>query len=158
MKKIFTEIIRVFSFFSIMFFFLLSSCTDPSQSKDVTKDFRSIVDEYFESYLELDPLFATSIGDHRFDDKLTISISKEQREKQLLLVQRFLSIVKKISSKNLTEEDFLTYEMFIQDLQNNEKLLKVDLDYLMPFNQFNSFFPILPNLLRGLVLLLLIPS
>ena len=144
----------------LLFLFILvlglsSSCNHSisPQSKEVheeaSKQLSSLVDGYFESYLELDPLFATSIGDHRFDDKLPISISKEQREKQMALVQSSLAKAKEISSKNLKVEDLLTYEMFVRDLQSEENLLQVDLDYLMPFKQKDSFFSDFAELAAG---------
>ena len=39
-----------------------------------------LFEDYFERQMQLNPLIATFIGDHRYDDKLTNNISPEQRE------------------------------------------------------------------------------
>ena len=116
------------------------SIQEDSSQTEAAEQLQSVVDAYFESYLKLNPLFATSIGDHRFDDQMTIDISLEYREKEALLTRTFLEQVRKIGSKKLSGQDLITYEMFVQDLQALENLQKVDLSYLLPFNQFDSFF------------------
>jgi uncharacterized protein (DUF885 family) len=148
------KILKTVSFSSLMLLGALSSCSKiepPSQDvrEDVTKEFRGIVNDYFESYLQLDPLFATSIGDHRFDDKMAISISSAERESLKALIQSSLDKVKKIPSEDLNEQDKLTYEMFLDDLQSQQQLLMVGLDHLMPFNQFSSFFSNFAELSSG---------
>ncbi len=141
------KLINVLSFSVITTLAVLSNSCSPSSNptskvskEEASKTLNRIVDEYFDAFLQLNPLFATSIGDHRFDDKMNVSISKEQRAKQLHLSHRFLEMGKKIPLDQLDVEDRLTCEMFVRDLQSDVELLKVDLDYLMPFNQFSSFF------------------
>ena len=48
-----------------------------------------MLEDYFEEFLKLAPLFATSIGDYRYDDQLAIVISEEQRERRRGLYQRY---------------------------------------------------------------------
>ncbi len=148
---------KICKMLSISFLVLLgalTSCskiepTSEEKTKEITKKFHAVVHDYFESYLELDPLFASSIGDHRFDDKMTILIGKEERKQLKDLVETSFDKVKKIPGEVLKEQDKLTYEMFVEDLQSEKKLLKVGLDYLMPFNQFDSFFSNFAELASG---------
>lgn len=134
---------------------ILASCQSSTSSlskeseENVSKYFNAMVEAYFDRYLELNPLFATAIGDHRFDDKMNISISKEIKNKRLDLVRTYLSKAEKISLDRLSVQDRLTCEMLIRDLKSDEELLKVGLDDLMPFNQFDSFFSDFAELASG---------
>lgn len=148
------KLFNILSFSAITAIGMLSGCSSSRASstmnqEEVSKQLRAMVDEYFEAILELNPLFATSIGDHRFDDQMTISISKEFREKQMLVTKKYLEKGKGISAKKLGIEDSLTYAMFMSDLQSDLDLQKVDIDYLMPFNQFSSFFSDFAELASG---------
>jgi uncharacterized protein (DUF885 family) len=120
----------------------IAGCTTSQKQlspEEASKELNKIVDAYFESYLKLDPLFATSIGDHRYDDRLTIPISASFRQKQKELTEKGLLEVKKIPKEKLSGQDLLTYEVFFRDLEVSKEMQKVDLSYLMPFDQFNSF-------------------
>ena len=46
-----------------------------SQPVSASQQLRQMLEDYFEEFLELAPLFATSVGDHRYDDRLGIVIS-----------------------------------------------------------------------------------
>ena len=52
------------------------------ESRGETRGLEEIFEAYFEANLQLFPTFATSIGDHRYDDQLGITISEEHRAKQ----------------------------------------------------------------------------
>src|SRR5215468_11397900 len=56
-----------------------------------SQQLRQMLDDYFEEFLKLAPLFATSIGDDRYDDQLAIVISEEQRGRRRSLYQRYHS-------------------------------------------------------------------
>ena len=84
---------------SILFCALLLSCSTDGrlrqpQTAEQTADSRElqqIFERYFEDYLQLFPTFATSIGDHRFDDQFEISISEEHLAKQRELYLKSLA-------------------------------------------------------------------
>jgi uncharacterized protein (DUF885 family) len=99
----------------------------------------SILDEHFEATLKLDPLFATSIGDHRYDAELPVSILPEHRKKEELLAESSLRRIRNFGCRDLPETDLLTCLTFEEEIQNQLALLKADLDDLAPFNQFWSF-------------------
>src|ERR1043166_1789965 len=79
-------------------FLLLGCSTDARRSLSTgepitnveSHKLREVFEEYFEAYLPLFPTFATSIGDHRYDDQLGITISEEHRAKQRDLYRRSL--------------------------------------------------------------------
>ena len=121
----------------------LSACsTAPQKTENAGPrviQLNGILDSYFESYLKLDPLFATSIGDHRYDDQLPISIRPEHRAMQKALIEESLRQVRDLGCRDMPESALLNCMTFEDDLGASLALLKVDLDDQMPFNQFDSF-------------------
>ncbi len=118
---------------------LLSCSTDghlrQPQTAEQTADSRElqqIFERYFEDYLQLFPTFATSIGDHRFDDQFEISISEEHRAKQRELYLKSLGELTGIKTAKLEADDRLNYAVLeysltlrLQGLQFNRHLLPV---------------------------------
>jgi len=119
-----------------------SSAQKPSVTPVSAKSVKmnQVIDDYFESFLKLYPLFATSIGDHRFDSEMTIVPSDEHRKQELNLVETTLAIVSAMGCNDLNHQDTLTCEAFIHDMQASGELLRTDLGHLMPVDQFSSFF------------------
>ncbi|MDZ4729903.1 MAG: DUF885 domain-containing protein [Xanthomonadales bacterium] len=101
-----------------------------------------LFEEYFEGYLELNPTFATFIGDNRFNDQYANDIGPEWLAAAQELEQASLDRLMTIDATLLNEEDLLNYEIFKaereMDLRNFDFA-----DELMPLNQFrgvhNSF-------------------
>jgi uncharacterized protein (DUF885 family) len=104
-----------------------------------------IVEQYFEEYLQLFPTFATSIGDHRYDDQLTISISDEHRGKQRDLYLRCHAELAQVRRDNLARQDRLNYAVFERLLAQRLEGLKFS-QHLLPVRQLNSLaveFPLM---------------
>ncbi|MCB0292167.1 MAG: hypothetical protein KDH97_18065, partial [Calditrichaeota bacterium] len=57
---------------------------------------QELFEDYFEEFLQLNPLFATSIGDHRYNDQLAIDISESHRRKQEEMARRYLAAIGRI--------------------------------------------------------------
>jgi uncharacterized protein (DUF885 family) len=113
--------------------------SNPATPSDAarTAQVESIVDQYFEEYLKLFPLFASSIGDHRYDDQLENTDAAEHREKYLSVIQGALQ---KVQDAGGCVAGHLTCEIFLDDLQSQQELVKNPLYYRLPFDQFDSFF------------------
>lgn len=96
-------------------------------------DFHALLDESWEWQLVQSPVFASSLGDRRFNDKWAdLSIQAiEARHQQR---QTFLDRLSAIDSSVLSVSDQLNYDLFRRELHN-------DIDghqyknYLMPINQ-----------------------
>lgn len=105
-----------------------------------SEELASLVDEYFERYIELNPLTATAIGDHRWDDRLPNNIGSDHRIEEEALEREFLARIEQIDPDTLNAQDLLTWEVF-----NRERSLAVEgfqyPSWLLPVNQFSS----LPN-------------
>jgi uncharacterized protein (DUF885 family) len=100
----------------------------------------TIVEAYYDKYLELNPLQATFIDDHRFDDRLANDIGPEVIAKSLALEKQYLDEVQKIDPKTLSDQDRLTYEIFLRDRRTAIEGFDFPGE-LIPINQFFS----LPN-------------
>lgn len=119
--------------------FAACSSSPKIKSQDRGAQMNQIVDQYFEENLRLDPLFATAIGDHRFDDQMVIGISEETKILNIALVQKSLNAIHALGCQNLNRQDTLTCETFTADLESLQKVLQTQLSDLMPFNQLENF-------------------
>jgi uncharacterized protein (DUF885 family) len=102
-------------------------------------------DEYFEEYLELFPTVATSIGDHRYDDRLGIAIGEEHRRKQRDLYCKYLGALESILKDRLEREDRLNHAVFERLLTQRLEALRFE-QHLQPVRQIQSMaveFPLL---------------
>src|SRR5690606_39487887 len=50
------------------------------QEEDASAELEALVEEFFDRQLELNPLYATAIGDLRFNDRMANQIGPEHRE------------------------------------------------------------------------------
>ena len=106
---------------------------------------QKIFDQYFEDYLKLFPTFATSIGDHRYDDQLGIAISEEHRAKQRDLYTSSLSKLANVRREQLEAFDVLNYAAFERMLSQRLEGLTFN-QQLLPLRQLSSLpveFPIM---------------
>jgi uncharacterized protein (DUF885 family) len=97
----------------------------------------ALVDRYFEEQLKLQPVGATYLGDNRYNDKYTNSLSpkfvadSEKRERQ------YLKKIESIDPASLTGTDRITYDVFKYDRES--ALAGVPFPgELMPIDQFNN--------------------
>jgi uncharacterized protein (DUF885 family) len=97
----------------------------------------ALVEEYFDKVLEMNPLYATSIGDHRFDNHLANNIGPEYRRKSEALDREYLERVLAIDPASLTGQDRLTYDTFRWSREMDVAGYRFP-DYLQPINQFYS--------------------
>jgi uncharacterized protein (DUF885 family) len=82
-----------------------------AQNAEAAKLYR-VVETYFDQYLELNPIHASSLGDHRFDDRFGDYASLSWVADSLGIVQEALEKLDAVDPKQLKGEDLLTYEAF----------------------------------------------
>ena len=122
----------------------LGTGTSPVVSAESRK-LGEIFEQYFEAYVELFPLFATRIGDHRYDDRLTVNISAEHRARQRKLWRETLDQLAAIKLDDLTVKEGLYHETLVRALRRREEAANFP-GYLLPVNQLGSLpidFPLL---------------
>src|SRR5262245_52558536 len=116
-----------------------------SQPSTESQQVREMLEAYFEEFLELAPLFATSVGDHRYDDRLGIVISEEQRERRRVLYERYQGKIAAFPKERLEADDRLILAVFERTLARNLDALRFN-QHLQPVRQLNSMpvdFPVL---------------
>jgi uncharacterized protein (DUF885 family) len=101
----------------------------PAQVLDV------LVEDYYEHYLELDPLVATANGDMRFNDRLPNTLGEQWLADLLALEQDSLAKVMAIDPASLDAQHRLTYEQFRYGREIAVAGFRFP-DELLPFNQF----------------------
>jgi uncharacterized protein (DUF885 family) len=111
-----------------------------SAPADPAKTLNDLVEAYFERILEMNPLFATFIDDHRYDDRLANNISPEAVAAATALEREYLAEAEKIDPNGLSGQDRLTWDIFVRDRKLNIEGATYPAE-LLPINQFFS----LPN-------------
>lgn len=104
---------------------------------DTAAEFAAMLDEHFERTLEMNPVFATSIGVDRYNHQYANSIGPEYRAEQHELDVEFLARLEDIDRDELGEQDRLSYDMF--RLKREMALAGEQFPWhLAPMNQFYS--------------------
>jgi len=115
------------------------------QSAIESQQLRQMLEDYFEEFLKLAPLFATSIGDHRYDDQLAIVISEEQRGRRRALYRNYQNRLAAIPRERLEADDQLILAVFERTLRRNLEALQFN-QHLQPVRQLSSMavdFPVI---------------
>jgi uncharacterized protein (DUF885 family) len=97
----------------------------------------SLVAEYYERNLELNPLSATQIGDDRFDNRLANRYGSDYLATRKALNEEFLQRLLEIDAAELVGQDWLSYEAFKLSRENVVAGFQFPSD-LQPVNQFYS--------------------
>jgi len=136
---------KKFTLVALTAMLFLSACGEqPQQTTATTASgvnpgtaLNAMFEEYFERSLELNPVFATSIGDDRYNDRLALDMSQEYRDATRALDEAFLARLLDFDRDALAEQDQLSFDMF-KILR--EQSLEGDLYpfHLQPLNQFYS--------------------
>lgn len=92
--------------------------TNPTAYADPAGDFQALIDEVWEWQLEQNPVFASSLGDRRFNDRWADNSIEaiEDRHRQRWI---FLDRVIAIDPSQLSAADQLNYDLFRRDLQSD---------------------------------------
>ena len=108
-----------------------------------------LLDTEWEWRLRENPQFATTVGDHRYDDQLSKeSIADETR--RAADTQRFLDDAGKIDRAQLPAPELITLDMFRGELEDRLAAFRFR-EYLLPINAdsgFHSSFALIPQTLR----------
>jgi len=108
----------------------------------------SLLRNYHEEHLKLDPLLATSIGDNRYNDLLPNDITAEYRQQVKAFNERYRDQLKAIDRGTLAENDRLSYDLLTYDCEIQLEGLRFK-DYLIPISQFNSMTLTIAQLASG---------
>ena len=112
------------------------------------KELATLLDKYWQERLQLFPTEATSNGDNRYNDRLTITIAESFRDSLGRFYKRYLNEISGIDSTQLQGQDLMSYRLFKYEMAMGLEGLKYP-THLMPINQFWSFTLELPQLGSG---------
>ena len=116
---------------------LLGACVAAPSTRTADAALDSLVEEYFESQLELSPMNATAIGDTRYDDRLDETTTPGFREKAFGLQRAFLDRARRIDAGRLSPQARITYEIFVSEREQSLAGQRFP-EELMPFNQMSG--------------------
>ncbi|AWV06787.1 DUF885 domain-containing protein [Marilutibacter maris] len=93
--------------------------------------------DYWEAFLELNPVMATFQGDPRYNAELPDFGSVEYRQRSEQFTRDWLAKVEAVGSDGLQGQDLLNYEIFVGDARETLDGLEYP-DWMMPINQMGS--------------------
>jgi len=96
-----------------------------------------VFEEYWEASLELNPVRATFLGDHRFNDRYTVDISPGHIAATRELQERSLAAAEAVPPEALDEQRRLSRTLFLQQMRHRLDGYRFP-DELLPINQFYS--------------------
>ncbi len=107
-----------------------------------------LFEAHFEKSLQHDPVQATFIGDHRYDDRLANSIGPEERDAVRALDQQSLDAALQFDPATLSPEDLLSWEIFVYERRTALAAAAFPSHWL-PVNQLFSVPNLMPLLGSG---------
>ncbi len=105
-------------------------------------------ERWFEDALRMNPLLATYIGDHRYDDQLPNYLGPEYRAEAKALNDRYLAAARAIDAARLSPADRISLDIFLRERERTRAAERFP-DYLLPVNQAGSLLTTMPALGSG---------
>jgi uncharacterized protein (DUF885 family) len=127
--------------FPVLILILAVACKNnvtTENKNNSSEKLRSVLENYWQEYLQLFPLEATAAGDNRYNDRLTITISEPFRDSLGRFYKRYLDEAAKIDTAHLKGNELISYKVFSYEMQMRLEGLKYPTHYL-PINQFWAF-------------------
>jgi uncharacterized protein (DUF885 family) len=125
-----------------------SAPTTPTPAPDPAAAVRALADQHFEQMLRLDPLMASEVGDHRYDDRLPDKLTEAGREANRRAQAETRERLAQIPRAALSDEDALTWDVLDEMTRTALETLRFD-RHLMPVQQMSSIPVLLPLLGAG---------
>jgi len=126
---------------------LVAGCTTAPAERPGTQagQLEQVVESYFDATLEMNPVIATFIGDHRFNDQLPNMLDEEFLDRAAALERDYLERIRDIDASKLEGQDRITYDVFLLDREWGVEGERFPA-HLIPINQFyglHNFFAML---------------
>ncbi|MFP7656607.1 DUF885 domain-containing protein [Chryseobacterium proteolyticum] len=117
----------------------LAACkkSDSPLTKVTPTNLDSIASNYYEQYLKLYPLDATSQGDTRYNDQLPINIDKDFISGEIAFYNSIQNQLDKVDYKNLSDDDKVVYDVLDYTLKDKIDAYAYHPEYI-PFSQFTG--------------------
>ncbi|MCZ6559473.1 MAG: DUF885 domain-containing protein [Gammaproteobacteria bacterium] len=137
---------KIAQYTSLLFPLILAACGgtghDQDQKAAAAAEYKvaqldALYEEYFDRSMELNPIYATFVGDNRFNDRYPNSIGPEHIKKSSALTHEYLDRLLAIGSDGLNGQDLLSFQIFQRNQEEDLAGEKFPGE-LMPLNQFSS--------------------
>jgi uncharacterized protein (DUF885 family) len=120
----------------------------PVSVEDRRKALNDLFHDYWEANLKNDPEFASSIGDKRYNDKITDYSAKAIND-WLAVEQNFLLQLAEIDSTGFSDQEKTSRDLLIQQLTEDEESAAFK-EWEMPVNQMGGIYSMYPRLVPEL--------
>jgi len=108
-----------------------------TKNTEESQKLNKLFEDFFEELIQLFPIYASYIGDKRYDNKFANDISEEHRNQQKELFNKYLNQISEINKDLLQGQDRLGYDIFKRDMVLSLEGFQFN-GHLMPVNQFHS--------------------
>ena len=132
--------------FTIVGCFLLICATSVNSKAQENPKLTKLFEDYRQFLMEQYPEWATYLGDHRYNDRLTDNSEEGQRARAKRVLQ-FFFLARDIEEDKLNESDALNYNLFLQELGRSLKSDQWGYHY-MPLNQLGGLHLSFPGLVE----------
>jgi uncharacterized protein (DUF885 family) len=132
------------SLLTVLLPLLLSTVTGPAKAQDASDRLDQLFEEAWAWRLQENPLFATSVGMHEYNDELP-TVSVEAAERRLEQERTFLKRLRAIDRSALSDADQLNYDLFERVHERRIAELEVR-DYFIPITNRSGFHVSFPQL------------
>src|SRR5688572_11319862 len=131
----------------LLFVLLSIACAQPVRAEEKAgRELSQLIDEMWEWSMRESPLFATSVGDHRFNDQLTkVSVADSQRRHEQ--DREFLKRLEAIDRDELSATERVNYDILAQQLRDDIAEFKFQ-SHLIPITNRSGFHVEFPELRR----------
>jgi uncharacterized protein (DUF885 family) len=113
---------------------------------DGNTELKRCMEEYWEFFLEQNPLFATYIGDHRYNERLE-DRSEESFTRQAAFYGKLLERLKAINGPDLTEENILNLSLLKEQIENYLRFYRMGTQYL-PLDHMQGYHIEFPQIIE----------
>ncbi len=120
----------------------------PATANDTRQQLDALFENYFEDNLRANPLLATYIGDHRYDDQLPNSIGPQYLADARAMNQKYLAAIRALDPDLLAPADRISYDIFLYEREREARGERFPFQ-LLPINQAGSLLTVMPALGSG---------
>jgi uncharacterized protein (DUF885 family) len=126
-----------FSAITVLFLFFLSlACSTVMAQTNENEKLQAFLEKEWEHTLKQNPVFASMLGDYRYNDRLndvSIAAIRQERARDLEVLKE----LKAIDRSNLSKSNQLNYDLYLLNLEQAVEGHRFP-DHLMPINQMGG--------------------
>jgi uncharacterized protein (DUF885 family) len=110
----------------------------PADPAAVAAELDALLEEWHQAELQANPIFATAIGDLRYNDQLPDFFAADFRAASEARERDFLARIQQIDRSQLSGQHRLSYDVFVSDRESSLEGLQFP-GWMLPVNQFGNY-------------------